>query len=135
MPPDYVQVSTTNGNVEVDELDGWIEAETVNGSVHVRLTGMPKNRRSVDIETVNGNVELEIPEDFSLEFDVRIESSDDDKKYEIDSDFDLDIREEGGRRGDEQRLSGRGQLNDGEHTVRIRTTNGDVVLKRLASSR
>jgi len=130
----FVEASTTNGNIDVDELDGWIDAETTNGSVRVRLVGQPQDGRGIEIETLNGSVELEIPEDFSLAFDVRVESRGDHHTYEIDSDFPLEIDDRGGRRGD-QRIQGTGNLNSGEHTVRIRATNGDVILRRLASSR
>ena len=130
----FVQVSTTNGNVDVDELAGWLDAETTNGNVRVRLVGLPEGRHTIDVETLNGNVELEIPEDYSMSFDIRIESRGGRQRYEVDSDFDLDIQEDDSRRGD-QRITASGELNDGEHRVRIRTTNGDVILKRIASSR
>jgi DUF4097 and DUF4098 domain-containing protein YvlB len=128
----FVQVSTTNGNVAIDELDGWIDAETTNGNVRVRFVGPPEGRRSVDIETLNGNVELEIPDNYSLDFDVRVQSRGDRTHYDIDSDFPLEIEDDSSRR--EVSLRGTGRLNDGQHRVRIRATNGDVILKRLAAA-
>lgn len=129
----FVQVSTTNGDIEIDELDGWFDAETTNGNVRVRLVGPPEGRRSIDIETLNGNVELEIPENYSLDFDVLVESRGDRSRYDIDSDFPLDIEDDSHRR--DVHIRGTGRLNDGDHRVRIRATNGDVVLKRLAAAR
>ena len=69
-----------------------------------------------------------------MSFDVRVESRGGRNRYEIDSDFGLEIQEDDSRRGD-QRITASGALNDGKHRVRIRATNGDVILKRIASTR
>lgn len=130
---DHVQVSSVNGSVEIDELYGWLEAETVNGAVRLRMVGNPDTKRDLDIETLNGNVEIEIPENFSLEFDIEVRSEDRGARYEIISDFDLDIQSEDSRRR-RYKVRGKGKIGGGRHKVHIRTTNGDVILKRVSSS-
>lgn len=127
---DHVQVNSVNGSVEIGELDGWMEAETVNGAVRLRMVGNPDTRRDLDIETLNGDVEIEIPENYSLAFDIEVESKDRHKEYEIISDFELDIQREDTRRR-RHKEHAKGEIGDGKHKVRIRATNGDVILKRI----
>lgn len=129
-----VHAKTVNGRVSVGELAGWIEAETVNGSVELRMVGGPDGNRSIDIETLNGHVELEIPENFSMDFDVAVENRDRGRHYEIISDFDLDLDSDDGFRR-YYIIRGKGSIGGGHNRVRIRATNGDVVLKRVASSK
>lgn len=130
---DHVIVSTVNGSVEIEELDGWMEAETTNGAVRLRMVGDPDNKRDLDITTLNGDVEIEIPENYSLAFDIEIESKDRHREHEIISDFDLEIQsDDAGRR--RYRVYGEGELGDGRHKVKIRATNGDVILKRISKS-
>ena len=131
MAKDHVRAETVNGHVKIDELDGWIEAETVNGAVELRMVGGPDGKRSVEIETLNGDVEIEIPENFSMKFDVEVKSEN--GHYEIISDFDLDIEDDSRRR--HHKMRGKGSIGGGRNTVYIRATNGDVILKRIASSR
>lgn len=129
-----VHAETVNGAVSIGELAGWIEAETVNGSVELRMVGAPDGKRSIDIETLNGHVEVEIPENFSMDFDVEVDNRDRGGHYEIVSDFDLDVKsEDAGRR--HYVIRGKGSIGGGRNSVRIRATNGDVILKRIASSR
>jgi DUF4097 and DUF4098 domain-containing protein YvlB len=134
MAKDHVRAETTNGSVTIDELEGWIDAETVNGSVRVSMIGDPDGDRSIDIKTVNGNVEIEIPDGFSMDFDIEVKSEDRDRDYEIDSDFELDVESKESRSG-KYRLRGTGSVGGGRNQVRIRATNGDVVLRRVSGSR
>ena len=82
----------------------------------------------------NGSVELEIPDDFSMDFDIEVRSEDWDHGYEIDSDFDLEIESKEYRSG-KYRVYGTGSIGGGRNKVRIRATNGDVVLQRVSRSR
>lgn len=131
---DHVRANVVNGSVEIGTLDGWIEAETVNGAVKLRMVGSPDGKRDVDIETLNGDVELEIPENFSMDFDIEVRSEGNHERYEIISDFDLDLDSNDSRRG-RYRMSGKGTIGGGRNSVHIRAKNGDVILKRVASSR
>ena len=69
-----------------------------------------------------------------MDFDVEIDNRDRGHEYEIVSDFDLDVKS-----GDPDRrhyvVRGKGSIGGGRNSVRIRATNGDVILKRIASTK
>jgi hypothetical protein len=124
---------TVNGGVDVDGLEGDVEAYTVNGGVNVETRGNARAETvngsivasagradwtgSSELKTVNGSVTVTLPGDASAE--VRASTV----NGGIETDFPLQVK---GRFGS-RRLSGR--LGDGGRELHLETVNGGIRLR------
>jgi hypothetical protein len=125
---------TVNGGVSVRDLDGDVEATTVNGSVRVATAGRAvartvngsidarlgraDGREPLSFETVNGRIDVELPGDAAADVDARTVNG------SIDSDFPLEIR----GRWNPKRASG--AIGGGGRELELRTVNGSIRLRR-----
>lgn len=125
---------TVNGGVSVRDLEGDVEATTVNGSVTVATAGRATartvngsidarvgradGREPLSFETVNGRIEVELPEGASADVDARTVNG------SIDSDFPLDVR----GRWAHKRASG--EIGGGGRELELKTVNGSIRLRR-----
>jgi DUF4097 and DUF4098 domain-containing protein YvlB len=130
----FVSASTMGGDVVIREADGDVRASTMGGDVTVRVIGAGGD---VDLETMSGTVELELPAGFSGAFDVELEFTKNSRRsYEIRSDFPLAQRRDAEWRYGEgtprKSIYGEGTAGGGEHRVKIRAINGDVVIRKGA---
>jgi DUF4097 and DUF4098 domain-containing protein YvlB len=132
----YVKATTMGGEILVHAIDGWIEANTMGGDIEVTMIGGTDGDRHVQLESMGGTVELTVPSGLSMKFDIEINLSReaDEDEYEIISDFDMNVEMD--RSGDDSRwksgrtIHGEGSVGGGRNLIKIRTTNGDVVIKR-----
>lgn len=132
----YVKARTGGGDITIDAVDGWVEASTGAGTIRVAMTGDPdEDRRDVSLSTGIGDVYLTIPDGLSTTIDIELGYTRDARRqYRIKSDFDL--REERTDTWDTSQGSprktifGRAKFGDGRNTIRIRTTNGNVYLRK-----
>lgn len=123
---------TVNGSVRTDDLDGPIEAYTVNGEVEISSSGtatastvngsiaarLGVSRFDEDLrfDTVNGSITLECPRR------IRAEVSASTVNGGIETDFPLTVR----GRLSRHRLQGR--IGDGGGSLRLATVNGGIRL-------
>jgi len=114
-----VHAATVNGDIAV-ATSGFAEASTVNGSVRVRM-GRADWEGEAEYSTVNGGIILELPAGLSTAFRAETVNGG------IESDFPLTIQ---GRFGP-RRASG--TIGDGSstRTLRLRTVNGSIELRRI----
>ncbi len=121
-----------NGAIRTADLDGDVEARTVNGSVTLAVAGHAQARTvngsiraavgradwdgEASFETVNGSVTLTLPE--TADADVSVRTSNGSIRA------DLPITDT-----DERRRRFEGRLGEGGRTLRIRTVNGSVRLQ------
>jgi DUF4097 and DUF4098 domain-containing protein YvlB len=114
-----------NGQVNITGLQGDVRGTSHNGGMLVELAGKSTATRHVDLESQNGSVTLGIPSAFALR--VHTETN----HGGVSSDFPTTVRSTGGMRRIDNNLrdfevgSGNGM------SVRIRTNNAGVRLKRL----
>ena len=110
-------VATVNGTIDV-ETGGTheLQATTVNGRVRAKFTHSFQGAR---FKTVNGGVEATLPQSASFNVDLSQVNGD------FEASFPLSIHSNPGSR----RVSG--EVNGGDHELKITTVNGDVQLARL----
>ncbi|WP_415379054.1 DUF4097 family beta strand repeat-containing protein [Halosimplex sp. TS25] len=121
----FVAVESTNGDVSASEVGGLDGAQTSNGDVTVDV---PALRGDVTCRSSNGDVTAAVPEDLRAAVSLRTSNGD----AEV-SGVSLTVDESTERRI-EGRLDGSGDGGDdgsAEHTLELRSTNGDVTLLRL----
>ena len=109
--------TTTNGGIRVEAGGGPVRAHTTNGGVDVRLSALG-DAREFDLTTTNGSVSREVPPSLGAEVDMSTVNG------RVETDFPVTVQ----GRIDPHRL--RVTLGDGARRVRLRTTNGSVRLRR-----
>lgn len=108
---------TVNGGIDLESGGGPVTARTTNGGVAVRLTALGSGR-DFDLSTTNGGVSLEVPPSLGAEVDLSTTNGG------IDTDFPVTVQ----GRVNPRRLHA--TIGDGSRRVRMRTTNGGVSLRR-----
>ena len=136
VPPTVsLSATTVNGRIATRGVDGATEAATVNGSIDIETGGshelkattvngrvkakFTRDFQGARFKTVNGGVEATLPQ--SASFTVNLSQVNGD----FEASFPLSIHSNPGSR----RVSG--EVNGGEHELKIVTVNGDVELARL----
>jgi DUF4097 and DUF4098 domain-containing protein YvlB len=112
-----IDVEALNGGVSVRDVQGELRGGTTNGGVTLWLDGDRWVGEGVDLETTNGGVTVVIPE----RYNARLETGTVNGGLNID--FPITVQGLVGRR-----LST--TLGAGGPTIRVRTTNGGVTLRR-----
>jgi hypothetical protein len=108
---------SVNGGVELTGVGGDVRGHTTNGGLDITLAGTAWDGAGLDVRTTNGGVDLKIPETY----DARLEAST--VNGGVRADVPVTVQ---GRVGRDMTLD----LGRGGRTLRVRTTNGGVVLQR-----
>ena len=111
------EFTTTNGGVTVNDGGGSMHGRTTNGGVKVALTGSQWDGEGLDVTTTNGGVTLEVPADYNAHLETGTVNGG------VRMDFPVRVQ---GRLDRELSTD----LGSGGPTIRARTTNGGVVVKR-----
>jgi hypothetical protein len=123
---------SVNGEIDVSNLAGDVEATTVNGSLKIVTAGRARGRTvngSIDVtmgradwdmnfETVNGAITLRLPDNINA--NVRAQTV----NGGIETDFPLTVQGRFGRRSIE------GTLGSGGRSLNLSTVNGAILLRR-----
>ncbi|MGD2135660.1 MAG: hypothetical protein PVF27_05845 [Gemmatimonadales bacterium] len=107
---------TVNGSVMV-QADGWVEANTVNGSIEAWM-GTAEWDDDIEFHTVNGSITVYLPD--GVNADVRATTV----NGAMETDFPLTVQGRWGPR----HLQGR--IGSGGQDLRLETVNGGIHLKR-----
>ncbi len=133
----YVAAKTMGGDIRIDAIDGEIDASTMGGDIEAVMVGDPaKGERDVDLSSMGGDIELTVPAGLSMNFDLEIEYTKKHlKKYRIECDFPLKIEEsekwEHNFLGQAHKhIYGTGDVAGGKHTIKIKTRNGNIVIRK-----
>ncbi|MDP2895158.1 MAG: DUF4097 family beta strand repeat-containing protein [bacterium] len=123
-----VLAETTNGGIELAKVSGDVEALTSNGRITIGDVGgdircrtsnggieLSNVVRSADAVTSNGSVTCRVPKDVSAKVSAMTSNG------KARCDFPLAIRH--------GRFSGK--LGDGEHTIELETSNGNISLEKM----
>jgi DUF4097 and DUF4098 domain-containing protein YvlB len=128
----FIKAKTMGGDIIVDSIDGWITATTMGGRVEVVMTGDPdKGERNVTLSSMGGDISLTVPAGLAMDIDLELcftkRSSQD---YKIISDVDLQVGESGQWDSSKRKyIHGKGKTGAGTHKIKIKTVNGNIVLK------
>lgn len=122
-----VQVETAGGCITLDRVDTGVEAATVAGSIRAQITATRESFAASVLETSFGDVEVYLPSDLPITIEAVIHNA---SGHTIVSDFPLQI-EGGGPSFHPRTVEGRGALNGGGQVLRIRTTGGNIEIRRL----
>lgn len=130
-----LDVNTVNGRIATRGMEGATEATSVNGTIDVEVAGIneleattvngrvkarfTKEFHGAKFRTVNGGVKAYLPQSASFTVDLAQVNGD------FEAAFPLSIHSHPGRR----RVSG--EVNGGQHELKITTVNGDVELERI----
>jgi DUF4097 and DUF4098 domain-containing protein YvlB len=115
-----VEARTTNGGVHLADLGGRVAAHTVNGGLHVSLSDGWRGA-GLEARTTNGGVHLELPR----QIDAHVEAS------TVNGPIHSDLPVTGGRRGPVT-IGGSisADLGRGGPSLRVSTTNGGLHVER-----
>ncbi len=117
-----VVARTTNGPVRAESSGGPVSARTTNGPVFARMTTVG-DARDLDFTTTNGSVVVEMPDDLGAEVSMATTNG------TVSTEFPATVQ----GRLNPRRLTL--TLGDGSRRVRLRTTNGNVELRRASGTR
>ncbi len=130
-----LDLGTVNGRIVTRGTEGSTEASSVNGTLDLETAGMQeltattvngrvkakflRSFQGAKFKSVNGGVEAILPNDASFSVDLSQVNGD------FEASFPLSIHSNPGSR----RVSG--EVNGGQHELKIVTVNGDIELSRL----
>jgi len=130
-----VDASTGGGDVTIGPVAGSVRAGTGAGTVHVMLADARAEEQSVEIHAGVGRVILELPPNFEGSFEIETAYTRNfGRATRIESDWELEREttdEWDSRQGTPRRyVRAQGVLGRGRNRVFIKTTNGDIELRR-----
>ncbi|HEY0305224.1 MAG TPA: DUF4097 family beta strand repeat-containing protein [Longimicrobiales bacterium] len=111
-----VKASTVNGSVRVSTT-GLAEAETVNGSITVRM-GRTDWSETLAFETVNGGITLELPDNLNADVSASTVNG------SLSSDWPMTVR----GRWSNRRMNGK--IGAGGRELTLETVNGDIEIRK-----
>lgn len=114
-----IEFDATNGGVSLKHLAGNVKGTTKNGGLNIELDGSRWDGDGMDVTTTNGGVKLALPENYSAHLEAGTVNGG--LKFDIPITVQGEIKRE---------LST--NLGNGGPTIRVRTTNGGVTVKRKA---
>jgi len=130
-----VSASTGGGDITLDRVAGNARASTGAGEVRISILDANGAAHSVDVFSGKGRVVLELPASIDARFELETAYTDNfDRRTTIDSDFALDRSETNewdDREGTPRKyVRALGVFGTGAGLIRVRTVNGDVVVRR-----
>jgi hypothetical protein len=115
-----LELDTTNGKIEVTRCAGSLDASTTNGSIHAELLRIAKGK-PLSFETTNGRIEVTVPSNVAADVDASTTNG------SISSDLPVTTTRTSSN-------SLRGTINGGGTSLRLRTTNGGITIRKSGSA-
>ena len=131
----FVAAKTGGGDIDLELAEGWVDASTGAGDVSIIVDNSGSAKGDIDVFSGNGDVILTLPADFSMDLLVEMGVTNNTRKsYIVRSNFDVGIEQDADwdySHGTPRKFTrGTAFLNGGDHRVHIRTTNGNVVIRK-----
>lgn len=132
----FVSAKTGGGDIEIELLKGWVEARTGAGEIEIFVAENAADNGDISLTTGTGDVLLILPSNFSMDLSVELGVTNNSSgKYTLSSDFDIEIKTDkqwNYSHGTPRKFThGSAKLNGGDHRVKIHTTNGNVVIRKI----
>ncbi len=131
-------VATTHaGDIEIRAAKGSVVAKTYSGDVDVTVVDAGQiGNEGIDLRSMQGDIVLRVPREISAAFDIELAyTKNSSRRFAIRSDFPVEqseTKEWDTSKGSPRRyIRGKGVANGGDHSIRIRTINGNVRIKRV----
>jgi hypothetical protein len=115
-----LELDTTNGKIDVKRCAGSLDASTTNGSINAELLRITKGQ-PLSFETTNGRIEVAVPANAAADIDASTTNG------SISSD--LPVATKGTSSN-----SLRGTINGGGTSLRLRTTNGGITIRKSGNA-
>jgi beta-lactamase regulating signal transducer with metallopeptidase domain/DUF4097 and DUF4098 domain-containing protein YvlB len=130
-----ISASTGGGDIELNRVAGNARATTGSGDVQITIVNANGTEHSVEVESGRGTVELYLPANIDARFELETAYTDNfDRRTKIESDFTLDrseTRDWDDRFGTPRKfVRAQGAFGNGAGLIRVRTVNGDVIVRR-----
>lgn len=113
-----IEFETHNGGASLRDLNGNVKGRTTNGGLSVKLSGNRWEGEGLDVETKNGGIQLLIPESYSARLETGTVNGG------VNLGFPVTVQGK-----IEKNVST--NLGGGGATIRLMTTNGGVLVKKL----
>jgi DUF4097 and DUF4098 domain-containing protein YvlB len=113
----FVSAHTSNGTIKVDGVAGVVKLETSNGAIETEVPAIGEN--GLRVHTSNGAIALSLASDLNVDLEARTSNG----KIKLD-DLEMAVKEI-------TRNTLRGKLGKGGKKILCRTSNGNIVLKKL----
>jgi DUF4097 and DUF4098 domain-containing protein YvlB len=110
-----LRVETTNGGIDVEHCAGSADLSTTNGAIEAELTSLDP-QKPVKVETTNGHIMLALPSGVRATIDAETTNG------SVKTDLPVTMQSSG-------RHSLRGTINGGGASVHLRTTNGGIAIR------
>jgi DUF4097 and DUF4098 domain-containing protein YvlB len=128
----YVFATTMGGDILMESVVGRVKATTMGGDIEVNVSG---NSGDIDLTSMSGKLTLALPGSFSGTFEIELAyTRNSSRNYEIISDFPLEQNESGQwdtSQGSPRRtIHASGTTGDGRYKVKLKTVNGNIIIKR-----
>lgn len=132
----FVKAKTMGGHIRVDEVDGSVHATTMGGEINVKEICKPDDSdKDIELESYGGPITLLVPADFSMDVDITLAYTKERDNYNIISDFGVDKTQtsdwEYHKGSPRKYIYGKANIKGGKNKVTIKTTNGNIYLKKL----
>ena len=125
-----IEVKTSGGDIELKDIQGFIEAATSGGDVEAEMTLKDFSKdHHVELKSSGGDLTLWIPEKLPATIRAEIKlsrSSWGSKDYNIYSDFPLQKEKENG-----DYIRCQGKINGGGDLINLQTSNGNIRINKL----
>jgi len=122
-----VKAETGSGGIDLYGVPSAI-AETGAGGITVKLVNNGAPRANSSLETSAGDITVYITPDVGLNVRASIELA---NGHSIHSDYELQVNTEGGQ-WDPKTITAEGKVNGGGPMLKVRTTTGDIYLRRAS---
>jgi DUF4097 and DUF4098 domain-containing protein YvlB len=135
----FVAASTGGGDVDIELLEGWVDASTGAGEIEVKIERDTGGKGDIKVVSGLGDIYLTLPDGFSMDLDVELGVTNNTRKqFSIQSDFDVDIEQtdkwDYSKGTPRKFVYGNAVLGGGDHRVMVRTTNGNVVIRKTRAN-
>jgi beta-lactamase regulating signal transducer with metallopeptidase domain/DUF4097 and DUF4098 domain-containing protein YvlB len=130
-----IDVSTGGGDIDLSNMGGDAQVSTGAGDVTIQIVNVDGTEHSVAVYSGKGRVVLEVPANLDARLDLETAYTDNSQgRTRINSDFSLsetETQQWDDRFGTPRKfVRGSATLGSGRGLIRVRTVNGDIVVRR-----
>lgn len=129
-----LRVSTGGGSIDLGRMGGDVVATTGAGNVSITVVNTDGTSHSVEVHSGSGRVTIDLPANIDAQLDLETAYTETHSPTKIESAFAVNVTETQEwdyRNGTPRRyVRATGTAGSGRGLIRIRTVNGDVVIRR-----